>query len=1758
MANDTLKRFLVEKLLELDPSFSDAPGSPIYQKVIDPLLARLGTDPLSVNIEKFILDRFKEDPLTAQLDIESAGSFLKDIVARPLALLLEPLQREIAFIRTQQSHANKEALTKDELDALLANIFAVRQTGDVSRGVVRVFYSSPRSISVDAGIVFATAAGLQFVPSEAQTKTESDFLKLGDLYYVEFDVQSVVSHVGANVDKNLIRFVTGLPDVVKVTNPNKFTDGVTEESNEQFLTRSERSLTEKSLNSKRAIQTTLFSNFDKIVSMDVVGYRDAEMQRDILKGTVTSSAADSPGKVVLTNTTFKGLDIYGVLADASNKLNNWNSASDTISLTNAIDVGPFPSHAEFLVAYNNAADATFVRVFTFGSNYDQSHLSLVRTIKQIKATDGGVNVVAASSGSAVTIRIMLEDFEIMVNGSNAQTSPHTNLYGDQGPDGSLEGGGTWRGAPLPFTDVVSLEAGQAPLSTYTPIDGRDFLVIRGFTGDTYAQRHFRAYPIRRKISSDSVQIRRVDHTMVSRRKVSTPYEFSNDKNVCAGVEAPEVIAFGCPALGNPSADHATMFDGIATVTDGLPYHGGVALYENSTDPGYAYIKLAAHASRPNGWADLGVVAGNFISVAAFAGTTSAVTTGSKFDWWQWARVAQVGEVVSGSTNYHFLKVYGLEPAGIKGTPAAALLGYANGKDPLVDGDNYFGFADASPYRLYWTVYRGELEVLYPEDVIHTSYDDFAFAPAYQTSGTLSGQYNEDPVVFNPFINGHDLSNATTTDYVVPGFRYGSGVTATNDGVAINHRMNWAILRLKEDIFSQKLDGGGLFIASTPEAEKIPINASLNSLAKYTDVTSSVYYLGKISPFAMRQHTWTDVGVGSVAFVNSAAPNRLSIRGFSFPTTAGTASPITEVIQMFESSQVLEANPVITISDIPGSYPFTTQFGGPLTVKSNEVHIGGMTDVYLKGAGTDVDTVAFKVTPENTAQSTIDDVAFEATDGVISVGLPTILSSTAFSVAYAGTAEKDVINMALEIISASEPTIVGKVFRVVDGKASTAEIRVGDSIFVAAAAITNIKFRLLRSVRCDAVNPKIIVQTGSDLRVPLETSTVYSDAGFTFSSNLLGTVYLDILTGNNIGEYPILSMTPTKLVVSGSLLGIETGVSFRVYQRLTGIERPLVRVRSVELASSTNSGVTIPYKAPVDILAESLSGLNNDPVTVTSTLTLRPGGDYSADGSIPSYQRTAYLTSATLFSSDSSFSWVSEGIILYDVVKLSNMDEDLTYWYVTAISADGKVLALDRDVVDKYEGLTGTVGKSSLGQMRAYFLEPTYFSVGPDTVLYNADKSLSFRPSPAERANIYNNPYYLTDVVITPGGGGTPTTATLTSSTLDFSKLGFAVGDKLEVTKKILVSTAVSTPSNLNGIISKALVLTIAGIQYSVSFTATGTLTLDNVVTQINDKLGTLLRADKLVSGSTYLRISSTNAIVIKDSSSGVLTALGLTIGQTNTYGTLVSTISSVSYNSGTGVHSVVITNAGSDAGITSVTSTVFIEVYRLKYQSVFPALMGVDNNGLYYWDFTASSRSPLTTEKVAEDTQMTIEGYESFGYELEVTNTNYSFSSAEKVYLNCTPVVLPLYATDFSVAFPVPNSSVQIDYDRSQLVDDVQSFLLSDFDRVVCNNPLARHYFPAYLYLTLTVTGGKTDTELKDDVVEYVASRFPNKSIDAYSLNNVLREGGVKTVEQPLDIVFLVHDTDRTIRVVRSSNEVTLDKRYHIMEDDENIKVKRS
>lgn len=1808
MANDVLKRYITERLLELDPTLSDSPGAPMYRLVIDPLVDRLGVDPMSVNIEQFIIDRLKEDPLTAEIDIESRGSFIKDILARPLALLLEPLQREIQFLKTQQSFANGDELASEEVDALLSNVFATRAIGDLARGVVRIFYSTPQPVSMDASIIFYTASGLQFVPQEPVSFVAADFTKSGDLYYIDVDVQSVVPHIGANVDRDAIKFVDGLPNVVRVTNPSGMSGGVSRETDQEFITKAENSLSERSLNTKRGIAATLSNNFSQLRSVQVYGYGDPEMQRDIIRGTVNVDIVgglDEVGALLHTSAT---ANVTAVDMRSANYLvlDNWTN-NFLFSNKLAYTAGSY-SGAESL--YELTSDAESVRIIEasgLDTYFDPDLIGSNRGITEITVHDAsGVQLADISDTAARQIHYKLGDFEIVRNGGTggspsviANTAPNSNRFHSGGDAYFLRNGapsldtGLWRGAPLPFTDLLNVDTAQLnDPASYTPVADRDFLIVRGHTSDSQAAEVLRVFPIRDVPASGTIRVRREDSYMLSRDKVGLPLEYTFDKSAWMGGEELVIKAFGAPGDGDATvpAEAAVIFDGTDTVTGGT--YGGVTAYILTAGTDNCYVELASGVLT-NGWIDLGVEVGDFISLAAYDKSVDTTDTDSggtfdgtaKFDWWQWGRVSEISS--GGDSN--LIKVEGIVESTLS-TATPGLHGWTTGKTCAAGGAGAFnGFDDANgKYVLHWTLYKAEYETLLPNDNIHVAYSDFAYLPAYDTTGYDDGVAG--PGVYNPpsarvpGVDGVEQTSNTdsTTNHYM--YRYGTGMQAVPTGAVTAKRVDWAIARLGKAYHTYtQVDPTRLAIEADPSATTANIDASDRD-NKYLTDGSGTLYTALHRPFNVRGWKCEDIGGASPA-INTYGDNLRGLRGFTTPQTLNvSASPGDYAIQFFGAPESVDEYVTVsslTISDIPGSYPFTDTLQDDLVINDNEVHVGGMTDVYIAGGGNTEDVASFVLKPKTLSVEDLSDNDDDGYDIVFYSETGTItneatdtwkhkwINDTALVGVFTDTElQQSVLDMCVEVLDSNYPSIIGNVYNIAGEEINSGYLRFEEEINDSGGPVS-LTYRILRKVTTNLIQPRDVLQEGSELLVPLEDKAVYNSVAFNADNSLIGSLYIELTSGNNRGEYVVTSVAGTKLTIDTSIVGIEDGVSFILYTKTSGVDRPMVRVTGTELSSTEDAGLTVPYGKPVDVLAESFSGLNNDPLVLTD-MVLRDAGNYNSE---PEYRSN--VTTATIYIDDVTWDWVEQGAIsLYDVVQITNpaTAEDTFFWIVDildGVSSTNSILVLDRELAtSSSEGtsINGSVGKPSVGDMKLYFMEPTYVEVtASDTVFSTkegAGTTLSFRPSPAESSDVYQSASFFTDVTITPDAGSPPPTATITSTTVDFEKMGLRIGDSITITKNVIVSSVITaaTAADMSAIIGKSLVLSVDDVQRSVVFTPSSGLTLDNVVSQINSNLGAYVRAKKVASGSDWLlKLYSTNEVTVLDSGTNVLSTLGLTLNQSNDYGSAVVTITDITMVSTTTEDTSTITVADTNASgseINASTLEVFLTVERPGSQIIFPYQMAQNiENGLYYMNVTGTSRAPLTTERLSEDTQLDVTGDTTLGYTLNVLNTNYSYSTAEDVEIVCTARILPEYATDWSTAFSTPGSTIEVSYERSQLVDDIQSFLLSDFDRVVNNNPLARHYFPAYGYIEIGTRGGASLDEQKAALVGYMATLYPNKPVEAFDIEMILARQGVTYVDHPLNMSFLTHDAGRNRVLVRSESALTLSKEFHIMDDDENISI---
>jgi hypothetical protein len=281
---EELQSFIEIRLQALDSSIDLSPGSPARTHVIEPILRRFAIDPLSTDIATFILDRVTQEyPDLAADD----GGMLEDILIKPLQLLLEPFKREVQQVETNQSVVNSDIMSEPEADALVANWFEERDSGDYSSGTVRLYFSQPTTTRVSTDKRLYTNDGLSFFPVQNYFITSAQMLfnRQGNFYFLDVVVRAETQGEEYNVDRSEISSIEEVPGIVKVANLAPFTSGRPKETNEELLERTETSLTERSLVTKRGAIARTGRLFDGVRAMQVIGAGEDGMNRDILTGT---------------------------------------------------------------------------------------------------------------------------------------------------------------------------------------------------------------------------------------------------------------------------------------------------------------------------------------------------------------------------------------------------------------------------------------------------------------------------------------------------------------------------------------------------------------------------------------------------------------------------------------------------------------------------------------------------------------------------------------------------------------------------------------------------------------------------------------------------------------------------------------------------------------------------------------------------------------------------------------------------------------------------------------------------------------------------------------------------------------------------------------------------------------------------------------------------------------------------------------------------------------------------------------------------------------------------------------------------------------------------------------------------------------------------------------------------------------------------------------------------------------------------------
>lgn len=306
MAIRDTEAFLRQRAALFDPNADVSPGSPFDVQIIQPMVRRLGTDPFTVDLPTFVSERLMQ----AFPDLATKeGDALTDLLVKPATLLWDPIVREIRRVQRTLSFKDPSTQTREEAESLGANFFSRLRRGDFSRGVGRIFFTQPQNISISPVNFFTSKGGLHFFPTDIQSiRTEEMVLNLSSEGLYFFDINVIAEAPGTQYDigPNELASIANVPSAVRVTNPRRFGFGQQEETASQYISRTEQELSERSLVTLRGIAAKILNSFPEVTRLNVVGFNDPEMQRDIItgggigpiaaSGIAGSAIADTEGK----------------------------------------------------------------------------------------------------------------------------------------------------------------------------------------------------------------------------------------------------------------------------------------------------------------------------------------------------------------------------------------------------------------------------------------------------------------------------------------------------------------------------------------------------------------------------------------------------------------------------------------------------------------------------------------------------------------------------------------------------------------------------------------------------------------------------------------------------------------------------------------------------------------------------------------------------------------------------------------------------------------------------------------------------------------------------------------------------------------------------------------------------------------------------------------------------------------------------------------------------------------------------------------------------------------------------------------------------------------------------------------------------------------------------------------------------------------------------------------------------------------------
>ena len=214
------------------------------------------------------------------------GSVIVDQIIDPILLLNLPLYERVEDLLNQAAAPYGETPT-DLLDLVGERFFTERVRGSRVRASVVVRLNRPTRIEIKESTRFFTQGRREYRPRQTYVFNRSDITEDESGRFVTPSIEVIAVEEGSDysVSEGEIQ-ITSLskPEVISAHNPAPSTDGLTEESDEEYYERIRRAISSRAMDTPRGLIFRVNEQFaGQVNRITIIGAGDTEMQRDVQK-----------------------------------------------------------------------------------------------------------------------------------------------------------------------------------------------------------------------------------------------------------------------------------------------------------------------------------------------------------------------------------------------------------------------------------------------------------------------------------------------------------------------------------------------------------------------------------------------------------------------------------------------------------------------------------------------------------------------------------------------------------------------------------------------------------------------------------------------------------------------------------------------------------------------------------------------------------------------------------------------------------------------------------------------------------------------------------------------------------------------------------------------------------------------------------------------------------------------------------------------------------------------------------------------------------------------------------------------------------------------------------------------------------------------------------------------------------------------------------------------------------------------------------